>query len=96
MNYLIFCIVMWLYCVQKLLINHILTHDLKLNINVIIKTDRNVKVIFYKYFIVKMSKLKNNYMSYKINLIGNLIYFVEFTARCNKVKTILNNGIILT
>ena len=28
----------------KVIDNHILTHDLKLNINVIIKTDRNVKV----------------------------------------------------
>mgnify|MGYP000223643146 CR=1 FL=1 len=57
-----------------------MSYKINLIINVIIETDRNVKVIFYKYFIVKMSKLKNNYMSYKINLIGNLIYFVEFTA----------------
>lgn len=35
-------------------------------------------------------------MSYKTNLIGNLIYFFVFRTRCNKVKTILNNGIILT
>jgi len=61
-----FCIMVWLYCAQKWLINHILTHYLKLKIiyfkqkrffikNVEIKTDKNVKVIFYKYFIVKMS-----------------------------------------
>ena len=73
-----------------------MSYKINLIINVIIETDRNVKVIFYKYFIVKMSKLKNNYMSYKINLIGNLIYFVEFMARRNKVKPVLNNDITLT
>ena len=36
------------------------------------------------------------YMSYRINFIGNLIYLVEFMARLNSVKPILNNDITLT
>ena len=35
------------------------------------------------------------YMSYRINFIGNLIYLVEFMARLNSVKPILNNDVIL-
>ena len=42
-----------------------------------------------------MSKLKP-YMSYRINFIGNLIYWVEFMDRRNSVKPILNNDITLT